>query len=318
MSFNPNAQLDPTQVEDRRGQSTGTGGGFGRLGGGYGGGGGFGIPVVVGGGGAGLLLTLIVIALNLFGGALTGPSSDSVPADGSAAGYSGAQVSGSSVSQSCRTGADANSRTDCLVVGVVNSVQSYWGNELTRRGATYSPADTVLYSGATQAGCGLAQSAEGPFYCPVDKKVYLDVSFFDELHSRFGAQGGRFADAYVIAHEYGHHVQDLLGLLGTARSNSVGQEGGSVRTELQADCLAGVWSDHAVQTGYLQQLTASDIAQAVDAAAAVGDDRIQQETQGRVSPDSFTHGSSQQRQRWFTTGYQSGDLATCDTSRGNV
>jgi predicted metalloprotease len=314
MTFNPNAQLDPSQVEDRRGESTGMGGGYG----GFGGGGGRGVPIVVGGGGAGLLLTLIIIAFNVFGGALSGPSSAVVPSDGSAAGYNGIQVSGSSVSQSCRTGADANSRTDCLVVGVVNSVQAYWNSELTRRRITYAPADTVLYSGATQAGCGLAQTAEGPFYCPVDKKVYLDVSFFDELRTRFGAQGGQFADAYVIAHEYGHHVQDLLGLLGSARSSSVGQQGGSVRTELQADCLAGVWSNHAVQTGYIQQLTQSDIARAVDAAAAVGDDRIQQETQGRVTPDSFTHGSSEQRQRWFTTGYQSGDLNSCDTSTGNV
>jgi predicted metalloprotease len=316
MTFNPNAQLDPTQVEDRRGQSMGAG--YGGLGGGYGSGGGFGMPIVVGGGGAGLLLTIIVIALNVLGGALSSPASTSVPSDGSGAGYSGAPVAGSSVAQSCRTGADANSRTDCLVVGVVNSVQSYWGNELTKRGVTYSPADTVLYSGATQAGCGLAQSADGPFYCPVDKKVYLDVSFFDELHTRFGAQGGRFADAYVIAHEYGHHVQDLLGLLGNARSNTVGQEGGSVRTELQADCFAGVWSNHAVQTGYIQQLSQTDIAQALDAAAAVGDDRIQQETQGRVMPDSFTHGTSQQREHWFTVGYQAGDVTTCDTSKGSV
>ena len=196
MTFNPNAQLDPGQVEDRRGEPSGMGGGFG--GGGFGGGG-FGMPIAVGGGGAGLLIMLVIVALNIFGGALSGPSSGSVPADGSAAGYNGVQVAGSTVAQNCRTGADANSRTDCLVVGVVNSVQSYWSNELPRRGITYSAADTVLYSGATQAGCGLAQSAEGPFYCPVDKKVYLDLSFFDELHSRFGAQGGPFADAYVVA-----------------------------------------------------------------------------------------------------------------------
>ncbi|HEY1295322.1 MAG TPA: neutral zinc metallopeptidase [Chloroflexota bacterium] len=311
MTFNPNVQLDPTQVEDRRGAPTGAGGGFG------GGGGGLRVPIVVGGGGAGVLLTLVIIALNVFGTVLS-PDASSVPSDGSAAGYSGRQVAGSNVAQNCRTGSDANSRTDCLVVGVVNSVQSYWGDELSGRGVNYAPADTVLYSGATQAGCGLAQSAQGPFYCPVDKKVYLDLSFFDDLHSRFGAQGGHFADAYVIAHEYGHHVQDLLGLLGGTRRNTLGQEGGSVRTELQADCFAGVWSNHAVQTGYLQQPSSSDIAQAVDAAAAVGDDRLQQQTQGRVTPDSFTHGSSQQRQRWFTTGYQSGDPGACDTSTGNV
>ena len=203
MTFDPNAQLDPTQIEDRRGTPIGVGDGYR--------GGGLRVPIVIGGGGAGLLLTLVIVAINLLGTMSSSPTS--VPSDGSAAGYNGVQVAGSSVAQACRTGADANSRTDCLAVGVVNSVQSYWDDELTSHGVTYTPANTVLYSGTTQAGCGFAQSAEGPFYCPADKKVYLDLSFFDDLHSRFGAQGGRFADAYVIAHEYGHHVQDLLGLI---------------------------------------------------------------------------------------------------------
>ena len=312
MRFNDNVQLDPGQVEDQRGQSPA---GFPAS---SGGGGGLNIPIVVGGGGSGLLLLLVVVALNVLGGGLSGPISTSVPADGSSSSYDGVQVAGASVAQNCRTGADANARTDCRIVGVVNSVQTYWGNELTRRGINYVGSDTVFYSGATQAGCGLAQSAQGPFYCPVDKKVYLDLSFFDELHTRFGAQGGPFAQAYVVAHEYGHHVQDLLGLLGSARSNTLGAEGGSVRTELQADCFAGVWANHAVQTGYIEQLTNADINDGLDAAAAVGDDRIQRETQSRVSPDSFSHGSSQQRQHWFSTGYQSGDVGACDTSKGNV
>jgi uncharacterized protein len=314
MRFNESAQLDPTQVEDERGQSA-SGGSFGGLGGG---GGGFGVPVAVGGGGAGVLLLLLVLAVNLLGGTLGGPSTATAPADRSASSYAGRQVAGSSVAQSCRTGADANARTDCRIVGVVNSVQQYWSTELPRRGVSYSPADTVFYSGATQAGCGLAQAAEGPFFCPVDKKVYLDLSFFDELHTRFGAQGGPFAQAYVVAHEYGHHIQDMLGLLGQSRAATRGPEGGSVRTELQADCLAGVWANHAVQTGYIADLTQADIADGLDAAAAVGDDRIQRQVQGQVTPESFTHGSSQQRQRWFTTGWQAGDLGACDTSRGNV
>jgi uncharacterized protein len=311
MRFNDNVQLDPGQVEDERGQ----GGGFGGFGGGGSSSGGFGTPIVVGGGGGGLLLLLVILAFNFLGGSLGGSSTAPAASTGA---YNNTPVDAGSVAQSCRTGADANARTDCRVVGVVNSVQQYWGTELPRRGVAYRPADTVLYSGATQAGCGLAQAAEGPFYCPVDKKVYLDLSFFDELHSRFGAQGGPFAQAYVVAHEYGHHVQDLLGLLGSGRSNTTGPEGGSVRTELQADCLAGVWASHAVQTGYISGLSQSDIADGLDAAAAVGDDRIQRQTQGHVTPESWTHGSSQQRQQWFTTGYQSGDLGACDTSRGNV
>ena len=308
MRFNDNVQLDTSQVEDARGRSGGFGGGgLGRASGG-----GMTIPVA---GGGGLVLVLIFLAFQFLGGSL----GQSTTADPSLTQYQNGPVSASQTAQQCRTGADANARTDCRIVGVVNSVQSYWQGALQQRGTRYSVIDTVFYTGSLQGGCGLAQSAEGPFYCPVDKKVYLDLGFFNDLQTQFGAHGGPFAQAYVVAHEYGHHVQDAMGLLrSSSTANATGPEGGSVRTELQADCLAGVWAAHAVQTGYIESLTQQDINDGLDAAAAVGDDRIQKETQGRVTPESWTHGSAAQRQHWFSQGYQQGDLSGCDTSTGTV
>jgi uncharacterized protein len=283
MTFRGNAPLDPSQVEDQRGRG-GSGGGLGG-------------PVVVGGGGLGLVILIIALLLGVnplsdYGG--TNPSIDGAPSV-----------------QDCQTGADANKRDDCRIVGFVDSIQKYWTDEFARRGDTYLPAKTVLFTDAVQGACGIAQTAMGPFYCPEDEKVYLDISFFEELTQRFGAKGGPFAQGYVVAHEYGHHVQDLLGTLSSTDSSNAA----SIRIELQADCFAGVWARHAADTGYLEAPTDAEIAQALDAAAAVGDDRIQQETQGRVQPEQWTHGSSAQRQQWFTTGYQTGDLDRCDTSR---
>ena len=285
MTFNPNARLDPGQMTDRRGMR-GRGG------------------VALGGGGLGIAILLVYLLLggnpNDLGTVLTDPGAVTSPG-------------GSALATDCTTGQDANTRDDCRILGFVNSVQKYWSDEFATSGETYRAVDTVLFTEATSSACGTASAASGPFYCPSDKLVYLDLGFFDELRTRFGATGGSLAQGYVIAHEYGHHVQDLLGLLDSSGGGG-GAQGRSVRTELQADCFAGVWTNHATSTGFLEAISDAEIADALNAAAAVGDDRIQQETSGRVNPEAWTHGSSAQRQKWFTTGYQGGDPAACDTS----
>ncbi len=188
-----------------------------------------------------------------------------------------------------------------------------WGPIFARSGGKYvPPAAVVLYDASTGTGCGAGQAAMGPFYCPADRKVYLDLSFWNELETKFGAKG-EFARAYVISHEIGHHIQNQLGANRQAdRLGRQGAQSGSVRLELQADCYAGVWARHAPEVSNIQ-ITRADIEDGLGAAASVGDDAIQEKAQGRVMPDSFTHGTSAQRMRWFGKGYDAGKPAACDT-----
>ncbi|MGR6913514.1 KPN_02809 family neutral zinc metallopeptidase [[Actinomadura] parvosata] len=321
MQFDDDKPLDPSQVEDVRASGPRPGGG------GFGGGGFGGMPggcaLPIGGRGGCLLLLLAVGAMFLFGIVPTPFTGDQGGQQGGGRqpGAPPAASPSGNLAERCRTGADADQSEDCRVVGTVNSIQAYWRQAFQERGRKeYTPAKTVLFSQAVETGCGAADSAVGPFYCPADRKVYLDLTFFDTLQRDFGAEGGPFAQAYVIAHEYGHHVQNLLGTMNrVGRDNLPGADSSSVRLELQADCYAGVWAQNAVKTGfYREPFTRHDINQALSAAAAVGDDSIQRRTQGLVTPDAFTHGTSRQREKWFSTGYESGDPLRCDTFAGGI
>ncbi|HRW18296.1 MAG TPA: neutral zinc metallopeptidase [Dermatophilaceae bacterium] len=308
MSFNENAQLDTSQVE-----SGGRGG--------YGGGGGFPGGIQVGGGIGGLILLILAL---IFGGGVIGGGGTQAPDQSQSSPMDPGQVSpggqqSGDAFANCKTGADANKNDECLVIGTVNSVQAYYANLLPQYGKQYPPAKTVIYSGSTQSACGTASNQVGPFYCPLDSKVYIDASFFQELTRRFGADQGNLAKMYVVAHEYGHHIQNVLGLLNRAQQDPQGPQSGAVRTELMADCLAGTWVKHASETkdangvALLKPPTQQDIQSALSAASAVGDDRIQQATQGRVTPENWTHGSAAARQKWFMQGYTTGDINQCNT-----
>ncbi|GAB94488.1 hypothetical protein BJY21_004335 [Kineosphaera limosa] len=314
MTFNDNARLDTSQV------SGGGGGGF-RPGG-----------MVIGGGGG--CLSVIVLLLFLFFGDGLGGGSSPAPAPapqeqtqpGDIFGRNDSVTGGGSIDNNrfarCQTGADANRDVECRVIGTVNSVQDYWKRELPEQSNNqrqWRMTETVLYQGQTQSACGTASNQVGPFYCPLDQKVYIDADFFKILSSQFGADGGNLAQMYVVAHEYGHALQDQLGLLNEAQQDPRGPESGGVRIELLADCFAGMWAKDAQTTKdsagntLLQPLTQKDIDSALSAASAVGDDHIQERTQGRVSPENFTHGTSEQRRKWFMNGYNSQSINSCNT-----
>lgn len=279
MDFRDRARLDTSQVRDTRGRGRG---------------------MAIGGGGLGLLGLVVALLLGVNPADLTGGAGAGSPQDSG--------ITTSDLRERCQTGADADRDEDCRVVGIVNSVQDYWSDTLDG----YAPATTEIFRGSTSTGCGSATSAVGPFYCPADQGIYLDLEFFEVLRTQYGARGGDFAQAYVIAHEYGHHVQNLTGTSERVRRGASGPQSDSVRLELQADCYAGTWTAAATDSDFLS-IDDEDIREGLSAAAAVGDDRIQESARGRVDPESWTHGSAEQRQTWFRTGLRSGDPRDCDT-----
>ncbi len=292
MKFDDSDRADGGQVEDRRGFPTG------RVGGGLG---------VVG--------VIVVVAFKLLTGDTHGAAEvvlDNTLGQGPTA-PEGPAVPQAPITGTCK-GVTSETDPAKFIVCVETSVQTFWASALPRLSKSYHPSKLVLFTEQTESGCGPASAATGPFYCPADEKVYLDLGFFAELQKRFHAKGGDFAEAYVVAHEYGHHVQDILGteakMRQLQRQNPQARNALSVKLELQADCFAGVWGHSAYEKG---KVSSTEIADALDAAAAVGDDRIQKEMRGRVTPETFTHGSAAMRQKWFNVGMESGDPSACDT-----
>ncbi len=290
MKFNERARLDTSQVNDRRGTKAAAIGGGGLIG-----------------------IVMLVVAALAGGGGGGGGGAGGLDIGGLLEQLNASSVNqtevASDIDERCLTGADANAEDDCRIIGVVNSVQEVWEGLVEG----YQPAPTVFFSGSVSTACGNASSATGPFYCPADSTIYIDLGFYDELRQRFGARGGPFAEAYVIAHEYGHHIQNLTGVLRRSQDGRTGPLSGAVRIELQADCYAGVWAARAEQTGIIEDLTRADIEDGIDAAGTVGDDRIQEQMGHSPDPHTFSHGSSEQRQRWFMIGYQTGNPNACDT-----
>lgn len=288
MSFNDNVQIDPGRVSDQRG---GRGG-------------------LVAGGGVSILG--LILALIFGPGVLEGGQDSSQ--------QSTTSQSTTSDSAKCTTGAAANTDDGCRLIATTESLDEYWKAELPANGVRFVQPNMKMFSNRVSTACGNATSATGPFYCPADQTAYVDTSFYKEFTSQFGGSSGPLAQMYIIAHEYGHHVQNITGDLKASQYDPQGESSGAVRTELQADCYAGLWAGHAATTKdpdtgqtYLKPITDTQIKDALAAAASVGDDHIQSTSSGRVNPDAWTHGSSAQRQAWFMHGYKAQSMGQCDT-----
>jgi uncharacterized protein len=306
MRFNPKARLSTRRMGDSGRSGAGVGGG------------GRGMPIpggVAGGGIGGVVVVVLIVLVTMWLGGGGGGSQ----AGGGA--FDDSRMSDTGRYDGCKTGEDANSDTDCARVAVENSLYDYWSDTLPDQSGTEFEAEQKVetFSGAVGTGCGQASAAVGPFYCPVDQTIYLDTTFFhDVLQDRLRGPSGAFVEPYVLAHEYGHHIQNLLGTMGKVKTQQ-GARSDAVRLELQADCYAGMWARSATQTQddagnvLISDLTQQDVQQAIDAATAVGDDRIQEASGGSVDPDQWTHGSAGSRVEWFKTGYRQGTLDACDT-----
>lgn len=289
----------------------GSGGGFGGLPSGKGG-------LAVGGGALGIVGIIVFVILSMVSGG-GGASSSPGLLQGLADSGSNSSLDSGQLANSCRTGADAATNEDCANVAFINSIQDYWSDTFAAFGITYRPATTVFYSGQTPTGCGPGDKGMGPFYCPADQRVYVDLTFWDELKNRFGGNDAPFTQAYVLAHEYGHHVQNLYGVLEESQKDPRGADSGAVRVELMADCFAGMWVQDASGTKdangvtLLEEPTDEQIRNALGAAKSVGDDEIQKKSSGQVNPEDWTHGSAKARQGWFIKGMKAQSINDCDT-----
>ena len=280
-----------------------------------GGGGGGRRGVAVGGGVVGLVVIALVVLLQ--GGNL----GDVLNAIGGGGSSSTGEVQPSQAPDlgAC-TVEQANTQRDCRLAATAYALDAYWQPVVQQQGAAWDIPTIVSFTGRTDTACGAATTAVGPFYCPTDQTIYLDLGFYDAMFARLGAQDGPLAEEYVTAHEYGHHIQNLLGIFAQHDRSGTGASSDSVRTELQADCFAGVWAGNAATTvrpgtttTFLQPISQAQLANALQAASAVGDDRIQQGSGGQVNPETWTHGSAAQRQKWFTAGYTAKSFTACDT-----